>query len=310
MVKLLFVGSNWEAQRTFEHLVKSNLYNIVGLLTQPDKPTGRKQEIKESEIKQFAKSVGIPVFHSENSPEKYQQILDSTQPELIICKSFGEIMPKFFIDYPKYKLINVHYSLLPEYRGAIPVQRAILDGKRETGLTFVQMVEKIDAGPILAQFPVEITDDDTNITVRENLLQLTIEHIDKVIKDWIEGNIQPVPQDESKATYCWKKEIAKPNAEIKWQQSSAEQIERMIRALIPWPVAWTTIQGLKVKIFKAQIIDSTGAGIDLEPGEIKGINKRLFIGTITPNKWIQVLEIQPEGGTRMTGESYLNGRDL
>ena len=124
-IKTLFLGSNWEALATFKKLSEDGRFELVALITQPDKPTGRKKIIEPSEIKQYAISKGIPVFHTNNSPEKYQEALDKFKPDLLVCKSFGELIPKFFLKAPKFKAINVHFSLLPKYRGAVPIQMAI-----------------------------------------------------------------------------------------------------------------------------------------------------------------------------------------
>lgn len=309
-IKTVFLGSNWEALEVLKTLFNADNYHIEGIVTKSNKPVGRKQEIVNTPINEFAQKNSIPTIHPEKQEKLYQQALDLFKPELIVCTAFGEIIPEFFLQYPKYKSVNIHFSLLPKYRGAIPIQKAILNGEKETGITFLLMQKKLDAGPMLAQFKEPIRDYDTNETLRQRLINQTTNVLISVLDNWIAGKITPVPQDESQATYCYQKEISKDHAQIDWQNMDPDYIERMVRAFIPWPVAWTYINDVRVKIYQAQLIDAKSSGIELKPGEARGINKRLFIGTKVPGLFMQILELQPEGGKRLTGEIYLNGRDL
>ncbi len=309
-IKTVFVGSNWEALEVLETLFNDENFHIEGIVTKPNKPVGRKQEIKNTPINEFAQKNSIPTIHPEKQEQLYQQALDLFKPELIVCTAFGEIIPTFFLEYPKYKAINIHFSLLPKYRGAIPIQKAILNGDKETGITFLIMVEKLDAGPMIAQFKEPIREYDTNETLRQRLINRTKQVLIPVLNNWVEGKIKPVPQNESQATYCYQKEISKERAQIDWENMDPQYIERMIRAFVPWPVAWTYINDVRIKIYQAQLINAQSSGIELKPGEARGINKRLFVGTKDPHLFMQILELQPEGGKRMTGETYLNGRDI
>lgn len=308
-IKTLFVGSNWEALATLKTLHEDERFEIVGVITQPDKPVGRKQEILPTEIKLYCNQAKIPVFHTESKPENYKLAAERFSPELIVCKSFGEIIPGFFLEAPKYKAINVHYSLLPLYRGAVPIQKAILNGDKNTGITIVQMVEKLDAGPILAQFTEEIRDDDTNQTLRERLVKLTQEKLPDILEQWCNGEIAAKPQDDSKATYCWQKDISKDSAEIIFANETAENIDRKIRALLPWPVAWTMFDGKRLKIFEAKLISTA----DLPQSDAKYkesfiiANQRLFAKTKSSGTLLEILELQIEGKSRFKAEEFVNG---
>ncbi|MCK9368700.1 methionyl-tRNA formyltransferase [Candidatus Dojkabacteria bacterium] len=293
-IKTLFLGSNWEAVESLKVLKNDNRFEIVGVITQPDKPSGRKQILTPSLVKQFCIENNITVFFTENNPEKYKEALELFKPELIVCKAFGEMIPGFFLEYPKYKAINIHFSILPKYRGAVPIQMAILSGEKETGVTFVQMVEKMDKGPILKIIKEEIEDDDTNQSLREKLVTKSSKELPEVLIDWVEGKTHPTVQNESEATYCYKKDVEKEKAEIKFNEMDAEYIERMVRAFIPWPIAWAVINGKRCKIFETKVAKEG----------LEDKNRMVFK---TKKGLIEVLKLQPEGKKEMNASEYLKG---
>jgi methionyl-tRNA formyltransferase len=301
MIKTLFLGSNYEALETLQILCKNPSFDIVGVITQPDKPFGRRQQIMPTVVKQHCFEGNLKIFHTNRQVEKYKEVLEETKPDLIVCKSFGEILPKFFLDYPKYGAINIHFSLLPKYRGAIPIQKAILDGEQETGISIIKMSEKLDAGDILTQVKEPILDNDTNESLRKRLVQKATQILPNTLKKWVAGEIKPYPQNEQEATFCWKEEISREKAEIKWDVYEAEYIERMIRAFLPWPVAWTTINGKKTKIFSAEAIDIE----KLSPKEFLVENNNLFVGT--KKGTLKICELQMEGKKKIPIQEFLNG---
>ncbi|WKZ30788.1 MAG: methionyl-tRNA formyltransferase [Candidatus Dojkabacteria bacterium] len=310
-IKTLFLGSNWEALTTLKTLHQDSRFEIVGVITQPDKPTGRKQEILPTEVKQYCLDNNIPVFHTEKDEAKYQEALDTFKPELLVCKSFGEIIPEFFLEAPKYKAINIHFSLLPKYRGAIPIQKAILEGDSKTGISIVRMVKELDAGEVLETFEEDILPTDTNQTLRERLVEKSSKVIGDILMKWVAGEIKPIPQDESKATFCWQKEISKDAAQINWSQHEPDYIEKMVRAMQPWPVAWSFFtEGRRMKIFKVEVIDNSDGQLQIEAGDFYTKEERLFVGTKNPLKLIQILELQLEGKNRMSAAEFVRGQDL
>jgi len=309
-IRTIFLGSNWESLETLKTLHKDPRFQIVASITPPDKPVGRKKIITPTPVKEYSITNNIPVFHTERSSEKYQEALDKFKPELIVVKAFGEIIPEFFLTKPKYKAINIHFSLLPKYRGAVPIQAAIMNGDDVTGITIVQMVEKLDAGPILIKFDEVITDKDTNITLRKRLVEKSAVIIGDILEKWCLNEITTIKQNEDDVTFCWQKDISKDQAQIDWENTSAIQIDRRIRAFLPWPVAWTEWNGKRVKLFNATIIDNTEKSILLAPGEFKTHQERLFIGTNDSKVLMQVLELQMEGSTRMTAGEFTRGQDL
>lgn len=297
-IKTLFLGSNWESLEALKTLNKDDSFEIVGVITQPDKPAGRNQILTPTLVKQYASENNIPVFLTESKEEKYREALEVFKPDIIVCKAFGEIIPEFFLEYPKYKSINIHFSLLPKYRGAVPIQMAILNGDEVTGVTFVQMVAKLDAGKILKKIEEPILPNDTNQSLRERLVNISAKALPEVLIDWINGKIIGIEQDESMVTFCWQKDISKDKAEIKWSEMSAIQIDRMVRAFIPWPVAWCMFNGKRMKIFEVKISDLSYNSNE----EYNVIDKKLIFKT--KEGFIEVLELQIEGKTKVNSSNF------
>ena len=311
-VEILFLGTDWESVRTLDTLYKDKRFNVVGVITTVDKPVGRKQILTPSKVKEYALKNGIDVFHTEKNKEKYQEALDIFKPELIVCKAFGEIIPGFFLEYPKYKAINVHFSILPKYRGAVPIQKAILNGEKETGITIMLMSEGMDEGDILKIFKEEILVTDTNLSLRERLVKKSAEVLGDVLEEWISGKITPVKQDSSKATYCWQKDISKENAEINWNEMEPEYVERLVRAMIPWPVAWFTLKNNTQRALvnkKIQIFDSEIVATDtkLIPGTLYTRNGMVLVSTKDTKKSVRILQFQIEGKNESNEKDFLNG---
>jgi len=303
-VKTLFLGTDWESVETLRSLLEDKRFNIVGVITTVDKPVGRKQILTPSKVKEYALEKGIEIFHTEKQKEKYQQALDKFKPELIVCKAFGEILPDFFINYPKYKSINIHFSILPKYRGAVPIQKAILDREKETGISVMLMSAGLDEGDILKTIKEPIYDTDTNLSLRKRLVEISANTIGDVLEQWVSGNIQPQKQDSSQATYCWQKDISKESAEIKWEEMEPEYIERLIRAMIPWPVAWCIWENKRLKIYQSKLVHKI---TNLNPGTLFIENNQIYFSTKENGICLEVLQLQVEGKQQMTSKEYING---
>ena len=303
-VTTLFLGTDWESEATLYALHHDPRFNIVGVITTVDKPVGRKQILTPSKVKEYAIQNGLEVFHTEKIQEKYQEALDKFEPELIVCKAFGEILPEFFIDYPRYKSINVHFSILPKYRGAVPIQKAILEGEKETGITIMLMANGMDEGDILKIFKEPILPNDTNLSLRERLVKISAKVLGDTLEEWINGEIQSAKQDSSQATYCWQKDISKENAEIRWEEMEPIYIERLIRAMIPWPVAWCMWEGKRVQIFNAMLVNIENS---YEPGTLFVEDSKLLFATKERNICLGINELQIEGKARMSTKEFING---
>ncbi len=302
-IKTLFIGTSWQSVEILKTLHIDSRFEIVGVITQPDKPVGRKQILTPSEVKEYGVSNNIPVYITESKEERYKEALEIFKPELIVCIAFGEIMPEFFLNAPKYGSINIHFSILPKYRGAVPIQMAILNGETETGVSVMKMSAGMDKGDILAIYKTNILPEDTNQTLRERLVEISKEKLPEVLEKWVKGDITAVVQDDTQATYCYQKDMKKENMEISFEKQSAVVIDRMVRASIPWPVAWAMIEGKRVKIYKVRVLDVFN---DLKAGERLEDHLRMVYGT--QDKQIEILELQPEGKTLMSAAQYLAGR--
>lgn len=311
-MRTIFLGTAWESLETLKVLHEDSFFEVVCVITTPDKPVGRKQKLTPSEVKKYAFEHDIPVVHTEKKKENYIKVLEEYKPEIVVCKAFGEIVPKEFLDYPKYGCINIHFSILPKYRGAVPIQKAILEGEKETGISLMLMSEGLDEGDILKIFKEEIKEKDTNITLRERLVKKTTEVLIPTLRDWVEGNIAVVKQKDEDATYCWQKDISKENAEILWDQYEPEYIERMVRALVPWPVAWTTfpdtlqdsLAGKRVKIFEAELVKLEH---NKTPGDMFSKEDMVLFATKDSEIALRVTSFQLEGKSKTNEKQFLNG---
>ncbi len=300
-MKIIFMGTPDFAAATLEALSVSG-HDIALVVTQPDKPKGRSGKLQMSDVKQCAIRHGFEVFQPDKVKEKDAvERLRAVKPDLIVVAAFGQILSKEILDIPKYGCINVHASLLPRLRGASPIQTAILEGDKVTGVTIMQMNEGLDTGDILSAAEVVIEDDDTGGSLFDKLsvtgATLVTDTIDKLEK----GLIKPVPQDESRSSYA--KMIKKDMGHIDWNKD-AESIERMIRALDPWPSAYTYINGKSLKIWKASVSEDEG-----EAGTVGKVTKDDFT-IYCGSKSLRISELQLEGKKRMKSKDFLLGYKL
>ena len=278
-------------------------HEIALVVTQPDRPRGRSGALQKSDVKLCAEELGIPVFQPEKIRESGAvERLKGCGCELIVVAAFGQILPKEILDMPKYGCINVHASLLPVLRGASPIQTAILEGDTTTGVTIQQMGEGLDTGDILSQRSIPIGPADTGGSLFDTLASLGAELAVETIDAIADGRAQAHPQDESKATYA--KKIEKSMGRIDWNKDASET-ERLIRALDPWPSAFTYLEGRMLKIWKAGI----GDRVDVMPGTIASVTKDT-ITVACKNGSLDLKEVQLEGKKRMSVSAFLLGYDI
>lgn len=276
-------------------------YNVVGVVTQPDKEVGRKRILTQSPVKQLANQHHIPVLQPENIKKEYQEVL-LLEPDLIVTCAYGQIVPKQILDYPKYGCINVHASLLPQLRGGAPIHKAIIKGLPKTGVTIMYMVEKMDAGDILAQKETLITKEDTMGTLHDRLSQMGKELLLEILPSLIEGKLTPTAQKEEEVTYAWN--ITREEEHLDFSHQTTLELYNQIRGLNPHPGAYVMIDGKIMKIYASRISDSFY--MEKKNGEIVRIYKDGF-GVSTKDKELIITEIQPEGKKRILVKDYFNG---
>lgn len=295
-LKIVYMGTPMFSVGPLKELV--NNYDVEMVVTQPDKEVGRKRILTPSKVKEFALEKDIKVFQPTKIREDYQEILD-VNPDLIVTCAYGQIIPKAIIEYPKYGCINIHASLLPEYRGGAPIHHAVIDGKDKTGITIMYMNEKMDEGDILYQREIDILDSDNTSSMFDKLSALGSEMIKEFIPKLINGEITPIKQDESKATYAYN--ISKEDEKIDFNDSS-RNIFNKIRGLSDIPGAYAFLDDKRIKLFKSRIGNNTKGN----PGEIINIYDD-GIGIMTKDKEIIITDIQVEGKQREEVRNYLNG---
>ena len=255
-LKIIFIGTPEFGATVLEELIKGGFPPIL-VITETDKPSGRKQAITPPPVKITAQKYDIPVLQPKNIKNLDLEI-KNLKPDLGILAAYGQILPKNILEIPKFGFLNVHPSLLPKYRGATPVQSAILNGDKETGLSIMAMNEKMDEGHILAQKELQITSSATFKELEEGLAKLGGKLLIETIPKWLAGEIQPTPQDQDKATYT--KILTKKDGLIDLGEP-AEIIERKIRAFTPWPGAYTFINGKRIIITGAELNESNALKI-------------------------------------------------
>ena len=279
-------------------------FQIVGVFTQPDKPVGRKMRLESPPVKQLAEKLGIPVFQ----PLKLRdgtalEIIRSLEPEIITVVAYGRILPKEILDFPKYGCINIHGSLLPKYRGAAPIQWAIINGEHETGVTSMYMSEELDAGDIIDMRKVQILPGETSGSLFKRMAPVGGELLRSTLNSIVSGTAVRRPQDPELATFA--PQLTKKDSPINWDEPS-EKIISKIHGLDPWPSATAEINGTIFKLFDGISNDKNTSS---KPGTIisagsQGIEIACGKGSVT------LTEIQAPGGKRMRASDYLRGHPI
>lgn len=300
MKKVVFMGTPDFSVPILERLLTMDSIEVVLVVTQPDRPVGRKQKLTPPPVKKEALKHGLQILQPAKIKNEYEEIF-TYEPDLIVTAAYGQILPKELLQYPEYGCINVHASLLPELRGGAPIHYAILEGKKETGITIMYMVEKLDAGDILSQERLPIAFDDDVGTLHDKLSKLGANLLEKTIPKLLNRSIQPIPQDEKKATYA--PNITRKDEKINWSSANID-VYNQIRGLRPWPVAYTTLEGLRMKIWSSMLDDHTYEGT---PGEIVKVSENSFTVLCGNGKGVTITEIQPAGRRKMAVEDYLRG---
>jgi len=301
MTKIVFMGTPDFSVPVLRRIIEEG-YEVVGVVTQPDRPVGRKRVLTPPPVKVEALKHNIPVLQPEKIrlKEETDKVL-ALNPDLIVTAAFGQILPKEILESPKFGCINVHASLLPELRGGAPIHYSIIQGKSETGVTIMYMVEKLDAGDMLARVVVPIEEKDHVGSLHDKLSIAGANLLSETIPALLKGDITPEKQDESKVTFAWN--IKREEERIDWSKSG-EEIYNHIRGLHPWPVAYTTLNGEVLKVWWSEKVESQQ---NLIPGEIIEVQNDGIVVATGNQTAIKITDLQPSGKKRMEAKQYING---
>ena len=299
-MNIVFMGTPEFALPTLKALRHSS-HSILSVITQPDKRQGRGQKLLVSPIKQMALDLNIPILQPEavNAPE-FIDSLSQNQPDAIIVVAFGQILSEAFLKIPKQFCINLHSSLLPEYRGAAPIHRSILNGDTRTGVTTMIMDKGMDTGDILLMQETPIHETDNAQTLHDTLAEMGGALVLETLRRLEENTLLPTPQDNSHATYAAK--LKKEEGLVKWEQSAAA-LWNQVRGLTPWPGTYTWLNKKRLRILKAQV---TGGASDDNPGQVMRVTD-MGIEVGTGQGRLIITELQPEGKKSMSAKSFLAG---
>ncbi len=304
-MRILFMGTPDFAAETLNAMVSAGL-DVRAAVSQPDKPKGRGHKLMPTDVKTAAQAADIPVYQPQSlKNNELMPLLDEIKPELIVVAAYGKILPEYIINYPKYGCINMHASLLPKYRGAAPIQRAIIDGESETGVTIMQMDKGLDTGDMLMSVKTQIGRYETAGELFDRLAVMGGELLVKAVHAIESGNINPVKQNDSEHTYA--PMLSKADGKIDWTKSAYE-ISKLICGMNPWPVAYTEYNGEPLKITEAyadEENDSEGM-----PGEIISLEKGKGLRIVTGKGTLYVKTAQFYGSKRMNVEDYARGHEI
>jgi len=275
--------------------------DVVGVVTNPDRPAGRGMELRGSAVKEVATEAGIGVCQPERARDPdFAEWLRRAAPDVATVVAYGKILPAPLLEIPRRGFVNVHFSLLPKYRGAAPVQRALIEGERETGVSIMVLTQGMDEGPVLAASSMAVGEEDTAGEVGDRLSVMGADLLVSALHGYEDGSLRPIEQDHEAATYAPK--ITSEDARIDWS-APAKEVRDLVRGCNPIPGAWTTLSGRRLKVHRVRPVSDTQLG----PGQVSG-DGRLVAGTADIP--LELLEVQMEGRRRMSGQELTRGLRL
>lgn len=300
-MRLIFAGTPEFAVPALAALIAAG-HEIVLVLTQPDRPAGRGMQLKESPVKVLAKQYGLYILQPEMLKDVGTQAqIAAVNADAMIVAAYGLIIPAAVLSMPRYGCFNIHASLLPRWRGAAPIQRALLAGDSQTGVTIMEVVPALDAGAMISYGVIPIAESDTAQTLHDRLAEIGAElMVQAMARLAAEGELQATPQDESQVTYAAK--LNKAEAALDWMRSAVE-LSRQVRAFNPFPVATAVLEGALCRIWMARAIAGSAP-----PGQVAAINDGIAVGC--GEGLLQITELQMPGGKRMSAKEFLAGRSL
>jgi len=299
-LRVIFAGTPDFAATALSALIKSE-HQVIAVYSQPDRPAGRGRKLRASPVKEVALEHDIPVYQPENlKSAEAQDELRALNADVMVVAAYGLLLPQAVLDIPRFGCLNIHASLLPRWRGAAPIQRAIAAGDKESGITIMQMNAGLDTGDILQLSPCPITKQDSGGSLHDKLAEIGATAILETLENVANDTLNPVEQDDTLASYAHK--LDKKEAQINWQDS-AENIGRMIRAFNPWPVAYTQVDDKTLRLWQAEVLekDSKEAAGTVISCDKKGIDISCGEGTL------RILKLQPSGSKAMDVAAFMNG---
>lgn len=305
MIRIVYMGTPDFAVEPLEAIIKAG-YEVAAVLTQPDKQKGRGKEVKMTPVKECALRHGIPVFQPVRirEPEAVAE-LEKYQADLFVVAAFGQLLSEEILNMPEYGCINIHASLLPAYRGAAPIQWAVLNGERESGVTIMQMDKGLDTGDMLLKRSVELSPKETGDSLHDKLMHLGAELIVEALSKLERGELVPEKQKDELSSYA--KKLTKAMGQIDWSKD-AVSLERWIRGLNSWPSAYTFFRGKTLKIWEALVIAEDG-GQKAEPGQVISVSRDGFTVACGQGA-LQILSLQLEGKKRVLAREFLLGYQI
>ena len=298
-MKILFMGTPEFARKSLEALVEDGTNEIVGVISQPDKPKGRKMELSMPEVKAYALEKGLKVYQPETlKDEAILPLLRELAPELIVVVAYGKILPEYVLNFPKYRCINIHASLLPRFRGAAPIQRAVMAGDRVSGVTSMYLEKGLDTGDIILKAETPITDDMTASDLHDVLAELGGRVLLDTVERFKKGDFSAEKQDDALA--CYAHMLTKSEGEIDWSLPAREIFNR-VRGLNSWPMAYSYLDGKRMVIDMVRRAEGTGRAGEIIAADDSGITVACGSGAV------KIENVKFEGKNRMTVKEYLRG---
>ncbi len=299
-MRVLYMGTPDFAVPPLEALLKSG-HEVLAVISQPDRPKGRGMKMTPPPVKVVALENDIPVYQPESLKDNaLLPILEQYRPDVIAVVAYGKILPEYVLKYPKFGCINVHGSLLPKYRGAAPIQWAVINGEEKTGVCTMFMDKGLDTGDVLLTKVTDITSDDTAESLFERLAPMGADVLVETLKEIECGNIQRVPQDDALSTLA--PPLSKENAHIDWSKKSGE-IDCLIRGCYSWPIAYTLCDDMRIKITKSKL----GNACNAVPGSVIKVDGDGMTVAAGDGGSVIISEFQPEGSKRMAPDAYFRG---
>lgn len=304
-MRILFMGTPEFAVASLRHLVEAG-HEVCGVFTQPDKPKNRGHKLAFSPVKEYALTQNLPVYQPVRARDgEVLDLVKSLNPELIVAAAYGQILPEEILNTPPYGSINVHSSLLPKYRGAAPINRAILDGEAETGVSIMYMVKELDAGDVILQKKTPIGPQENAQELTERLAELGAEALLEAVAALAAGTAGRTPQDPAQQTYAAM--LSRELSPMDWTRS-AHALSCQVRGLIPWPCAVTDI--IHSQSMKILAVEETGEATSALPGTIVAAGKQGIDVACGDGKILRITELQAQGGKRMAASAYLLGHPI